>query len=638
MNRFSLLIKYEIILLISLFFCSHKINATEVDYGSILIITSYNPDTRSTAENISTFVDEYKKRDGKLSVLVESMNVQNLSELHLWKNRMRDILSKYKEKTPSIIILLGQESWAAFLSQESSFVKNIPVICGMVSSKTVMLPDSIPFDTKEWNPENKDVIDDFHDFNIIGGFVYDYRIRKNLCLIKDLYPETKNIYFLSDNSFGGVVMQSSLRRFMNTYNGVNVYYIDGRKLSFLDVSEKIRPLGKEDCVLVGTWRIDRTENYVLKNTSSMFCDVNPTVPTFSLSSSSFGSWAVGGYMPKYRNVGRDIADLALNYLTDKTRYKKAIHFISNEYSFDSKRMSQLNIKVDSLPNNSVIINQEPTFYQKYKNVFYALLSIFISLIVIIIIAFYYILKINKLKRNLELSAVELVSAKERAEESNKLKSSFLANMSHEIRTPLNAIVGFSSVLTTENVSKHEKEEFSEIIHKNSDMLLHIINDILDFSRMESGKIKFEFVESDIVDICKTALSTVEYANRTKAIFRFESNLESFIMNTDQQRLRQVLINLLSNAAKFTREGEILLSLNVEEKNKITIFVKDTGCGVPKEKKDFIFKRFEKLNEFSQGTGLGLAICRLIVENFGGRIWLDTHYVDGAKFVLEIPIS
>ena len=211
-------------------------------------------------------------------------------------------------------------------------------------------------------------------------------------------------------------------------------------------------------------------------------------------------------------------------------------------------------------------------------------------------------------------------------------------MSHEIRTPLNAIVGFSSVLTTENVSKHEKEEFSEIIHKNSDMLLHIINDILDFSRMESGKIKFEFVESDIVDICKTALSTVEYANSTKAIFRFESNLESFIMNTDQQRLRQVLINLLSNAAKFTREGEILLSLNVEEKNKITIFVKDTGCGVPKEKKDFIFKRFEKLNEFSQGTGLGLAICRLIVENFGGRIWLDTYYVDGAKFVLEIPIS
>lgn len=250
MNRFSLLIRYEIILLISLFFCSHKINATEVDYGSILIITSYNPDTRSTAENISTFVDEYKKRDGKLSVLVESMNVQNLSELHLWKNRMRDILSKYKEKTPSIIILLGQESWAAFLSQESSFVKNIPVICGMVSSKTVMLPDSIPFDTKEWNPENKDVIDDFHDFNIIGGFVYDYRIRKNLCLIKDLYPETKNIYFLSDNSFGGVVMQSSLRRFMNTYNGVNVYYIDGRKLSFLDVSEKSVLLEKRTAFLL----------------------------------------------------------------------------------------------------------------------------------------------------------------------------------------------------------------------------------------------------------------------------------------------------------------------------------------------------------------------------------------------------
>lgn len=251
---------------------------------------------------------------------------------------------------------------------------------------------------------------------------------------------------------------------------------------------------------------------------------------------------------------------------------------------------------------------------------------------------YYILRINKLKRHLERSAVALKQEKERAEDANKLKSSFIANMSHEIRTPLNAIVGFSEVLTNEELTADEKQQYSEIINKNSDLLLHLINDVLDISRMESGKIKFEKGECNIVEICRMAVSTVECTKRTKAKFRFQTNKEYFRVKTDPQRVRQVVINLLTNAAKFTTEGEILVDLNVEENKKITIFVQDTGCGIPKEKKDIVFNRFEKLNEFTQGTGLGLSICRLIADNLNGKIWLDTEYTDGAKFIFEIPVE
>lgn len=239
---------------------------------------------------------------------------------------------------------------------------------------------------------------------------------------------------------------------------------------------------------------------------------------------------------------------------------------------------------------------------------------------------------KKLERNWRL-------AKEEAEESNRIKSAFLANMSHEIRTPLNAIVGFSNVLVGDDATSEEKAQYCDIIQKNSDLLLHLINDILDISRMESGRIKFVEEECDVVELCQTALSTAEYARRTQAIYQFQTPVSSLILKTDAQRLKQVLINLLSNAGKFTPSGFIRLAIKVnKEDNCLEFSVTDTGCGIPAGKSERIFERFEKLNEYSQGTGLGLSICKLIVENLGGKIWVDKNYKEGARFVFTHPLN
>lgn len=148
-------------------------------------------------------------------------------------------------------------------------------------------------------------------------------------------------------------------------------------------------------------------------------------------------------------------------------------------------------------------------------------------------------------------------------------------------------------------------------------MLHLINDILDISRMESGRIKFVEEVCDVVELCQTALSTAEYARRTQAIYQFQTPVSSLILKTDAQRLKQVLINLLSNAGKFTPSGFIRLAIKVnKEDNCLEFSVTDTGCGIPAGKSERIFERFEKLNEYSQGTGLGLSICKLIVENLG----------------------
>lgn len=155
-------------------------------------------------------------------------------------------------------------------------------------------------------------------------------------------------------------------------------------------------------------------------------------------------------------------------------------------------------------------------------------------------------------------------------------------------------------------------------------MLHLINDILDISRLESGKTKFVFADCDVVQMCHIVLSTVEQARRTEAEYRFESMVDSLILNTDEQRLKQVLINLLTNASKFTPSGIICLSIQIkEERNEVEFSVTDTGCGIPVEKAEKVFARFEKLNEHAQGTGLGLSICKINVENLGGKYgWIQ----------------
>ena len=625
------------ILFICLFSLTNGVHALESNSDKILIITSYNPETRSMADNISAFVDQYKKNNGVYSIIVESMNCQNLSEIFYWKNRMKNILAKYDtDSPPALIVLLGQEACTSFLSQDYDFAKRIPVFIGLASVNSVSLPsDSVNLSL--WQPKSKDIYKDFKDFNIAGGYVYKYDVDKNLELIRKFYPNLKKIFFLSDNTYGGVSINALVRKEAAQIRDFDVEYIDGRNLTFMEVSEKIRNMSSSDCVLVGTWRIDCTENYVLGSTTYMLHDANPLLPVFTLSSVGLGHWTLGGYMPDYHNIGRELSDMVNSYIMNGRR-NTSVKTISSVYKFDSKRLTEFKKDSIRLPENSVYVNRELSFYERYEMLVNILIVVFVFLIICIMGAFYYILKINKLKHHLEVSSRELLIAKEKAEESNLLKSSFLANMSHEIRTPLNAIVGFSSVISTENLTKEEKIEYSNIISKNSDLLLHLINDILDISRMESGKIKFVKEDADIVDLCLMALSTVEYARKTEAEFNFTSNVKSLIINTDIQRIKQVLINLLSNAAKFTKEGFITIDLKVvEEEKKLYISVQDTGCGIDAEKKEKIFDRFEKLNEYSQGTGLGLSISKLIVERLGGTIWLDTDYTSGSRFVFTHPL-
>ena len=256
--------------------------------------------------------------------------------------------------------------------------------------------------------------------------------------------------------------------------------------------------------------------------------------------------------------------------------------------------------------------------------------------------------------------VELMKAKDKAEESNRLKTSFLANMSHEIRTPMNAIVGFSTFLKEPDLTQSEKDQYCDIIQDNSNNLLQIIEDILEISKIESGHIHFMVEKTNINELFKNLLTEFRHSNKNDSIeisCRIDELDEDLITLTDSSRLKQVMNNLIINALKFTKQGKVEFGYKLvrssefevqsSEKQQLSsagyieFYVKDTGIGIDKKYKEIIFERFRQVEDFTTrmygGSGLGLAISKKIVEAMGGKIWVETELKKGSEFIFSLPL-
>ena len=230
----------------------------------------------------------------------------------------------------------------------------------------------------------------------------------------------------------------------------------------------------------------------------------------------------------------------------------------------------------------------------------------------------------------------LIEAKQRAEESDCLKSAFLANVSHEIRTPLNAIVGFSEVIA-HTESECEREEYLDIVKANSNLLLHLINDILDLSRIESGKMEFIDENIQMDELCEELRQMHQMRIKNDVKIIFERPAASLTIVSDSHRLRQLYSNLISNAIKYTEKGAITFGYKLKG-DMMEGYVRDTGSGIPAEKLNNVFGRFEKLELLKQGFGLGLSICKSILDKMGGEIWVESELGVGSCFYFLIPCN
>lgn len=610
--------------------------------GINLVIASYNPDTKRMSDFVNAFQNTLLARNPLNKVMLQDMGFKNFqTESHLWCDQLKEVLYSYNKGELRSVVFLGQEAWAAYLTlsmRDPGFtaeMKDIPTFAAFASLNGIEIPkDSV---TTFWDPVSISVTAQKEFLGYSGGFLNIYDFSKNIGLIKTFFPNASTIALLTDNTYGGASIKSLVKTESRLYPEIDFHYLDGRLFTEEEVARQIDALPENSVILLGTWRVNKKGQYFLGNSLQNITSDRSEIPVFSLTGLGIGSLALGGYIPEYNTDPKEIArQIDQFYIGNKSEVK----FIYNEctYSFDQRKLSQMGVQNYQLPSNSVLIDSEDPQLKQYKQFFYlAVIAVVILISLVIFLAIIYT-KNRNLRRILEKNEKEILDAKERAEEGDKLKSAFLANMSHEIRTPLNAIVGFSQLMSEDSCAKEDRISYSSVIAQNSEMLLTLISDILDISKMDTGKFELDIREVNLDELCNRVFQTTIHLKKEGVEYKCKHHQGEVLLKTDLHRISQVLINLITNANKFTEKGSITLGYELRpEKGDVLFTITDTGRGIPPEKHSRLFARFEKLDEYTQGAGLGLAISKQIVTRLGGKIWIDPDYTNGARFCFTHPL-
>ena len=603
----------------------------------ILIVSSYNPDTRRMARFITEFEQQILALGIPCDICIETLECKGIADAALWMSLIDNMITRYESRSLRAVVLLGQEAWASFVSL-GRIPEGVMCFCGFVCSNGVMLPPP-PDSLQTWKPRSVEYQGMTDSLKTVGGMLNRYNIRRNVELIRSLYPQVENIALVTDNTYGGISLQALVREEWKRYPDLNLILVDSRQGEEA-VHEAYASLPPRSAVMLGTWRVGCDGEYLMQRSLIELVQSNPRIPVFSITRTCIGDVAIGGYVPEYESGAPLIATQIKKYYDTGRIDDVHFHTSKNVYLFDSRKLKEWKIAEYALPKGSVVEDTIAAKLSKYSHYIELLMLGILLLVLLLLFVTWLLLRMQRLKRTLEEREGQLVVARERAEESDMLKSAFLANMSHEIRTPLNAIVGFSSLMQSEELSQEERAEYCDIVVNNSEMLLTLLNDILDISSLECGKIRFNYASEEIVQICQHALMTTAHTRQEGVEGRFECAVDSFMLTTDAHRLSQILINLLTNAGKFTSEGSITLGVEIDKEHDEVLFsVTDTGPGIPPDKQEMVFNRFEKLEgNKKKGTGLGLAICRQIAVIIGGRIWVDPTYTGGARFIFAHPLD
>jgi len=348
-----------------------------------------------------------------------------------------------------------------------------------------------------------------------------------------------------------------------------------------------------------------------------------------------------------------LSDNVIQILSDKTNCLDSLHDYKGAYEtykqyvfmLDSARVKNMQSKVNDLEITKQVDQiavEKKTLeldLQKSHTFLYLVLSLLILSVAIAVFVFFRLGKIQSLYKHLQETNNLLDLARKKAEESEQMKNSFIKNMCHEVRTPLNAINGFAELISDEGASTEEKKEFSRIIFANCNDITSMMNNVLVISEMDNSHSMFNLTPTHLDIICQYEMEKLKKLKAKAGIlYSIEGDRNNDLVLSAQNQLSVIISHLLDNANKFTETGEIILAYKHNEtENKMYVSISDTGCGIPIDKKEWIFERFTKNNDFIPGSGLGLYMCKLIAQHLDGSLTLDTTYVGGARFILSLPL-
>jgi signal transduction histidine kinase len=486
------------------------------------------------------------------------------------------------------------------------------------------------------------------------GVIEEVDFEGNIDLIRELHPYLKQLYLVIDKTTTGESLRAKATELIDKKQYPFATEILSN-FSIDELQEYSSALGDGDVMLFILFNIDRLNNYLSFEEVVTLVSQVSTIPIYGTWGFYLNNGIVGGKIIMGQSHGYQAGLLGVRILNGEDVNSIKPMPGPTYYAFNHPYLKKHSIKKSLLPKERMVINSPYQFIRRNFQLLIGFALITGVLLIIILL----LLSLNRLKKRKLISErlyaeqlneqnAQLEEAKEKADESNRLKSAFLANMSHEIRTPMNGIVGFAKLLKLRpDLPQKKVNQYVDIITGNSRILLNLINDIIDISKIEANQLEIKSAPSDInkllYDLYLMYSSEKNRIKKADIDMRFNVPFEysQMVVQTDVDRLRQVLMNLLSNALKFTEKGRIEFGYNLKGDN-LYFYVEDTGIGVRSEQVDMIFDRFRQADETSSraygGSGLGLAICKGIVNNMGGSIGVKSDGATGSHFWFTLPFN
>jgi signal transduction histidine kinase/CheY-like chemotaxis protein len=597
----------------------------------VLILNSYHKGLIWSDEVIQGIEKQFNEEySGRSNLFIEYLDAKRHLRENIDEAYCQYFEAKYK-KTEFDMIIANDDAAVTFLENHKE--KLFPG-CPVVFTGTNVSRSSYPLD--------------------YTGLSEEIEFQANLDLIMKLHPDIDHLYIIADNTITGKAFKMKFTEVIDNGNN-NIGYSFLSDYTYEDLIKRVIKIGSDEVIFLGIFTEDANGRYISFSELKKGIHNHAQCPVYSNWDFYLDGGILGGKLISGYEYGKEAANLAIEILNGRDVNTIPVRKMKSQFVFDHKQLKKHHISLRKLPQNATVINGPFEVFKENKKLFITILVIIgLMLFTIIILLRYVQSKKHRIRdQNEYLQKIEkinkdLARAKKKAQESNRLKTSFLANISHEIRTPLNAIIGFCRLIGDQRTLSPETfNKYNQLLKINSELLLNLINDIIDLSKIETNQLNLNYTDFDLNELIDNlkeyADSERDKGNKSKIDIIADKGIkkDSFYVRSDDARLRQVLMNLINNAVKFSFTGKIQIGYRINGEH-ILFFVKDNGIGLKSEDSKYIFESFRQGEEGTTkkygGAGLGLTLSKGIVDNLGGRIWYEHNDEGhGSIFYVQIPL-